>query len=210
MDPRIDPQWAESVRDIFATQGRELTEVSDRSQIEEALLADASLDWALVSYLLDGPTDEVRAALHAAARALLAVHALRGTSSALPVVRVDNDGLYVRPPAGDESLDSPERARTAYHLAGATQDPDLLAQAPWPGGPADEEEALAALRSADHDRFLATLDQILAQHARPTPDPRALVSVPALGLAGRARARGLVRADELPVNPALPLDLLGP
>ena len=209
MDTRINAEWARSVQQGLAEQRRELLSVSDRSQIEEALLADASLDWALTTYLLEGPSGEVRAALLEAGQALVNVHALRGTSVSPPVVRVDDDGLYVSPPAGDESLDSPERARIAYHLAGVTQDGDLLDRTRWPGGgSAAEEAALAALHTSAGDRFLAALHQVLEEHTARVPDPRVLISVPALGLTGRALARNLVLADALPAHPALPLDLL--
>jgi hypothetical protein len=189
---------------------QELLDLDTRTQVEEALLADAALDWALMAVLLGRPASDVRSGLVEAGHALLGVGTLRGTSAALPVVQVDDDGIYAASSAVDDSLDSPERARTAYHLAALTGDHELEARAAWPGGPAAEEQALAALEAADPDGFLAALDWVLARHAEPSPDPRVLISVPALGLAARAVAQRLVTPDRLPANAALPRGLLTP
>ena len=208
MDPRVPREWAESVWAALAAQKDELLASGDRGQVAQALLADAALDHALVGCLLGRPAAEVRAGLLEAGRALVAVDLLRGTSASVPVLLVEDEGVSVTAPVVDDSLSSPDRARLAHHLAGLTNDRELLGVTRWPGGPDPEERALAALRSGHAGAFLAALAEVLEPHGAPVHDPRELLSVPALALSSRALAAALVTADALPEHAALPVRLL--
>lgn len=208
MDPRVTREWAESVWAALTEQQDDLLASGDRSQVAQALLADAALDRALVGALLDRPVAEVRAGLLEAGRALVAVQRLSGTSSSLPVLVVDDEGMAVTEPTVDDSLHSRDRARLAYHLAGLTGDRELLGATRWPGGPEAEERALAALGAGDASAFVASLTEVLRPYGATVPDPRELLSVPALSLSSRALTAALVATEALPDHPALPLGLL--
>jgi len=78
------------------------------------------------------------------------------------------------------------------------------------GGSTAEEQALAAIDAGDVGGFVGALDDILAAHAQHKADPRSLISIAALGVSGRALAHGLLTAEQLPLDPALPIDLLHP
>lgn len=202
----LDVDWARSVRD-YTDEGRaELCDIGSRTQVEEALFADYSIDWALVAWALGEPPGAVRAALTDALAALLNVSALRDTAQGIPVVVVDEEGAEEHGPQTDDSLDSADRVRSAYFLAGILA---RRASAPaWPGGTPAEDAAVAAVEATDRDRFLVALDRILGDHDLPERDPRSLVSLPALGLSGHALSTRLVRPADLPVHERLPFGLL--
>jgi hypothetical protein len=206
--PDLDVGWARSVLDFTATTRRELLAEAGRGQVEEALLADGALDWALLAWALGAPVEEVVVALTEAGRALVRVRELRGTVRSPSVVVIDDDGVEELEPRPDESLDSDERARLAFHLAGLTRDPALLAAARWPGGTAIEDAALVATAQRDASGVVEALGQVLDRHDARALDPRALVSLPALGIAQRALDAGVVSASDLPASRWLPESLL--
>jgi hypothetical protein len=84
----------------------------------------------------------------------------------------------------------------------------LLAGPSWPGGPPAEGAAVAAVAGHDRVGFLWALGEVLDRHAPRDRDPRALVSLPALGLASRALATGVVTSADLPKSRWLPASLL--
>lgn len=200
--PDLDISWARSVRDYTAAARRELSEPA--AQVDAALLASSALDWAIAAWALGEELAAVRAGLMQALASLRQVRERAGTELAPPFVVIDDEGAEEQAQVIDESLDSEQRARLAFHLAA------LLGEAggEWPGGSSAESAALAAIESSDRAGFLAALHDVLDEHDAPPRDPLSLVSVPAVGLAARALAAGAVTAADLPAHPLLPKDLL--
>lgn len=218
----MDRQWAESVRD-FADAQRAAMRGPDWTQVEAALFAMSSIDWAMVSWALGETPEAVRGALVDAARALAVVRDLAGTAPAMPVIRHDRrddvDPPQSQPsaPAVDDSLDTSERARLAFYLSGlgmSALDASGSGSAldpRWPsGGRPAEDVAVAAIASRDRVAFLAALRDVLAGHRRVARDPMTWVSLPGLGLAARAVALGFVERGDLPTSDLLPRALVPP
>src|SRR5687768_14299402 len=106
---RFDPAWARQVLNVLDDQRLDLHRIEHRSQVDEALLADAALDRSLLAELLGHPVPEVLAGLEEARKAMRRVAELGGTSHGIPVLDVREDGLYFSEPAADDSLNTSER-----------------------------------------------------------------------------------------------------
>ncbi|PVZ08189.1 hypothetical protein [Actinomycetospora cinnamomea] len=209
MGPDLDVPWAAKLAEAGADAFWNYRGRDAPSPAEHALAGELAVGTAVVVHALGGGPDEVRIWFARAAGALMG--ALRAPGPVRwTVAKVTPDGATRTERQADDSLASPERAQLARWCALLAGDDAPVEDLGARGHMAD---ALGALERGERPRFRAALHAVLVDHRRryagTEHEPRALLFLPALGLAALGlRARLVSRADLPAADPLLPGSLL--